>query len=85
MVGGGTRDVPTDSGGVLSAMSSDLAAQLAEADEARLSEVRACEVQLQALEGEELDYVWAAELLTDITAFAGRANERGHGVYCWCY
>jgi hypothetical protein len=85
MVGGGARDVPTDGGGVLSAMSSDLAAQLAEADEARLTQVRARWIQLHALEGEELDPVWAAELLADITAFAGRANERGHGVYCWWY
>jgi hypothetical protein len=85
MVGGGARDVPADGGGVLIAMSPDLAADLAEADEARLTEVRARWIQLQSLEGEELDPVWAAELLADIAGLAARASERGHGVYCWWY
>jgi len=85
MIGGGARDVPADDGGVLIAMSPDLTAHLAEAGEARLTEVRAHWIQLQSLEGEELDPVWAAELLADIAGLAARASERGHGVYCWWY
>ncbi len=83
VVGGGAHGIPADGGGVLIAMSPDLAADLAEADEARLTEVRARWIQLQSLEGEELDPVWAAELLADIAGLAARASERGHGVYCW--
>ena len=39
MVGGGGRVVPADGGGVLIAVSPDLAADLAKADEARLAQV----------------------------------------------
>jgi hypothetical protein len=85
VVGGGVRVVPADGGGVLIAVSPDLTADLAEADEARLTEVRARWMQLQSLEGEELDPVLAAELLADIAGLAALANERGHGVYCWWY
>ena len=38
VVGGGARDVPAEGSGVLIAMSPDLATDLAEADEARLTE-----------------------------------------------
>ena len=85
MVGGGGRVVPVDGGGVLIAVSPDLAADLSEADEARLAEVRAYWIQLESLEREELHPVGAAELLADIAGLAARANERGHGVYCWWY
>jgi hypothetical protein len=61
--------------GVLIAVSPDLAADLAEADEARLAEVRARWIQLQSLEGEVLDPVGAAELLADIAGLTARANE----------
>lgn len=84
-VGGGARVVPADSAGVLIAVSSDLAADLAEADEARLAEIRARWAQLQSLEGEELDPVGAAGLLADIAGLAARADESGYGVYCWWY
>ena len=85
MVGGGTRDVPTEGGDILIAISPDLAADLAGADEARLTEVRARWIQLRSLEGEDLDPVWAAELVADIAGLAARASDRGHGVYCWWY
>lgn len=84
VTGGGARVVPAEGGGVLIAMSPDLAVDLAEADEA-LTDVRARWTELQSLEGEELDPVRSAELLADIAGLAARASEHGHGVYCWWY
>jgi|tagenome__1003787_1003787.scaffolds.fasta_scaffold20895154_2 hypothetical protein len=83
--GGGSRNVPVDGVGVLLTVSPDLAGYLAEADEARLAEVRARWIQLQSLDGAELHPGTAAELLADIAALATRASERGQGVYCWWY
>jgi hypothetical protein len=83
--GGGARSVHVDGVGVLLAVSPDLAAELAEADEARLAEVRPRWIQLLSLDGEELDPELAAQLLAEIAALAARAKERGHGVYCWWY
>ena len=71
--------------GVLIAASPDLAADLAEADEARLAEVRDRWLQLLSLDREELDPEFAAGLLADIAALAARASDRGHGVYCWWF
>jgi len=84
-VGGGARDVRVDGASVLIAVSPDLVTDLAEADAARLEEVRARWIQLESLDGEDLDAVTATELLTDIAALAALATERGEGVYCWWY
>jgi hypothetical protein len=84
-VGGGSRNVPVGGVGVLLAVSPELAADLAGADGARLAEVRARWIQLQSLDGEELDPDLAAGLLAGIAALAARASERRQGVYCWWY
>ena len=84
-IGGGARTVPVEGVGVLIAASPDLTADLAEADEARLAEVRDRWLQLLSLDREELDPEFAAGLLADIAALAARASDRGHGVYCWWF
>jgi hypothetical protein len=84
-VGGGARVLPAGGNGVLIAVSPDLVTDLAEADEARLAEVRGHWVQLQSLDDQELDPVTAGELLAEIAGLAALADERGHGVYCWWY
>lgn len=66
-------------------MSPDLVTDLAEADEARLAEIRSHWIQLQSLDDEELDSVTAGELLAEIAGLAVLAGERGHGVYSWWY
>jgi hypothetical protein len=84
-IGGGARVVPVAGAAILIAVSPDLTADLAEADESRLAEVRAHWVQLESLDGRELHPVLAVELLTEIAELAARANEHGHGMYCWWY
>jgi hypothetical protein len=66
-------------------VSPDLVTDLAEADEARLAEVRSHWIQLQALDDEELDPVTAGELLAEIAGLAALADKRGQGMYCWWY
>ena len=84
-IGGGARVLPLEGSSVLIAVSPDLVTDLAEADEARLAEVRGHWIQLEALDDEELDSVTAGELLAEIAGLAVLADERGHGVYCWWY
>jgi hypothetical protein len=84
-VGGGARVLPLDGTLALIAVSPDLVTDLAEADEARIAEVRGHWIQLRSLEGEALDSVTAGELLAEIAGLAALADERGHGVYCWWY
>lgn len=83
--GGGARVLPVQESGALLAMSPDLVTDLAEADEARLAEIRAHWIQLQSLDGQQLDSVTADELLAEIAELAVLADHRGHGVYCWWY
>jgi hypothetical protein len=85
MVSGGARVVPLEGSSVLIAVSPDLVTDLAEADEARLAEVRGHWIALESLDDENLDSVTASELLADIAGLAVLADERGHGVYCWWY
>lgn len=85
MVGGGAWVLPVEGSGVLIAVSPDLVTDLAEADEARLAEIRSHWIQLQSLDDEELDSVTAGELLAEIAGLAVLAGERGHGVYSWWY
>lgn len=84
-VGSGARVLPLKGRGVLIAVSPDLVTDLAEADEARLAEIRSHWIQLQSLDGEELDSATAGELLAEIAGLAVFADHRGHGVYCWWY
>jgi hypothetical protein len=83
VVGGGARVLPLEGSGVLIAVSPDLVTDLADADEARLAEVRSHWIQLQSLDGEDLDPVTAGELLAEIARLAVLADERGNSVYCW--
>jgi hypothetical protein len=85
VVGGGARFVPFEGSRVLIGVSPDLVTDLAEADEARLAEIRSHWIQLESLDGEELDSVTAGELLAEIAGLAVLADGRGHGVYCWWY
>ena len=85
MVGGGARVLPLEGSGVLIAVSPGLVTDLAEADEARLAEIRSYWIQLQSLDDKELDSVTAGELLAEIAGLTVLADERGHGVYCWWY
>ncbi len=85
MVGGGARFLPLEGSSVLIGVSPDLVTDLAEADEARLAEVRGYWIQLESLDGEDLHSVTADELLAEIAGLAILAEERGHGVYCWWY
>jgi hypothetical protein len=84
-VGGGARVLPLEGSGVLIAVSPDLVTDLAEANEARLAEIRGYWTQLQSLDDQELDSVTAGELLAEIAGLAVLADERGHGMYCWWY
>jgi hypothetical protein len=84
-IGGGARVLPLEGSSTLIAVSPDLVTDLAEADEARLAEIRSHWIQLQSLDGEGLDSVTAGELLAEIARLAVLADERGHGVYCWWY
>ena len=84
-VGGGARILPLGGNRVLIAVSPDLVTDLAEADEARLAEIRGHWIRLQSLDDEELDSVTAGELLAEIARLAVLAAGRGHGVYCWWY
>lgn len=85
MADGGARILPLEGNGVLIAVSPDLVTDLAEADEARLAEVRGHWIRLRSLDDEEPDPVMAGELLAEIAGLAALADERGHGVYCWWY
>jgi hypothetical protein len=86
-VGGGARVLSVEGAGsrALIAVSPDLVTDLAEADEARLAEIRGHWIKLVSLDDEELHSGTAEELLAEIAGLAVLADQRGHGVYCWWY
>ncbi|MER6346251.1 hypothetical protein ACWC10_32115 [Streptomyces sp. NPDC001595] len=72
-----------DDGCVVLALSPRLSAALAEAEPSALKGAAAAWSAQRAEDGEVIDVEIAEAILSDLSALAGSARHRDHGVYCW--